>query len=66
LRRLVAAAEPDGELRSLASFAAGSRRAALYKAAQRGRLRSVRRGGTLYTSAAWIAEYEARAASPRR
>jgi Fic family protein len=65
LRRLVTAAEPDGELRSLASFATGTRRGALYKAAQRGRLRSVRRGGTLYTSAAWIAEYEARTASRR-
>ncbi len=67
LRRLVTAAEPDGELRSLASFASGSRRAALYKAAERGRLRSVRRGGTLFTSAAWIAEYEAgRATTARR
>jgi Fic family protein len=66
LQRLVTAAEPDGELRSLASFAAGSRRAALYKAAQRGRLRSVRRGGTLYTSDAWIEEYETRAASSQR
>jgi len=59
LRRLVAATEPNPDLRSLASFASGAARARLYKAAQRGRLRSVRRGGTLLTSAAWIAEYEA-------
>lgn len=59
LRRLVAASEPNPELRSVARFATGAARAALYKAAQRGRLRTVRRGGTLCTTAAWIAEYEA-------
>jgi Fic family protein len=64
LRRLVAANDA-GDLHSLASFAQGAQRARLYKAAQRGRLRSVRRGGTLLTSAAWIAEYEASRA-PRR
>jgi Fic family protein len=59
LRRLVAASERSPDLRSLASFATGATRARLYKAAQRGRLRSVRRRGALLTSAAWIAEYEA-------
>jgi Fic family protein len=59
LSRLVAASEGPGELRPLATFAGGAARARLYKAAQRGRLRSVRRGGQLLTSAAWIADYEA-------
>jgi len=47
-------------LRPLASFATGTRRAALYKAVQRARLRTVRRGGTIFTTAAWIAEYDSR------
>jgi Fic family protein len=66
LRRLVAAGEPNAELRSVAEFATGARRAALYKAAQRGRLRTVRRAGTLYTSGPWIAEYEASRGARRR
>jgi Fic/DOC family len=58
LTRLTASAEPSEELRPLATFASGHERAALYKASQRGRLRTVRRGGALLTSAGWIAEYE--------
>ncbi len=65
LRRLVAASEGPAELLPLAAFAAGAARARLYKAAQRGRLRSVRRGGQLLTSAPWIAEYEASRVSRR-
>jgi len=60
LRRLTAASDRDADLQPLATFATGARRAALYKAAQRGRLRSVRRAGRLLTSAAWLAEYEGR------
>jgi len=63
MTRLNAAAGSDIELRPLASFATGTARAALYKASQRGRLRTVRRGGSLLTSAAWIADYEGARAS---
>lgn len=48
-----------GDVRPLSDFAAGRERAALYKAAQRGRLRAFRRDGRLYTSATWIADYKA-------
>jgi hypothetical protein len=52
------AAVPDaGEARPLSEFASGARLAALYKAAQRGRLRAFRRDGRLLTTAAWIAAY---------
>jgi Fic family protein len=47
------------DLRSLASFASGSERQALYKAAQRGRLRTVRDGRGLQTRQAWIDAYRA-------
>ncbi len=47
----------DVELRPLASFARGSEREALYKAAQRHRLQTVRRGATILCSEAWIAAY---------
>jgi hypothetical protein len=47
-------------LRTLASLARGSDRAALYKAAQRGRLRTLRRGPALLTTEAWIADYRTR------
>ncbi|MGH7727707.1 MAG: Fic family protein [Vulcanimicrobiaceae bacterium] len=47
----------SGALRPLASFACGAERAALYKAAQRGRLRTVRRGRRLFVRADWIAAY---------
>ncbi|MBD5605887.1 MAG: Fic family protein, partial [Candidatus Eremiobacteraeota bacterium] len=57
--RLLAEREDDDDLRAVSTFAEGARRAALYKAAQRGRLRTVRRAGQLLTRAAWIAEYDA-------
>lgn len=56
---LVAATQADDELRPVAAFASGAERAALYKAAQRDRLRTIRRGSALLTTAAWIAEYRA-------
>jgi Fic family protein len=57
--RLVAAHEERDDLCAISSFAAGAERAALYKAAQRGRLRVVRRNGSLLTTAAWLTEYRA-------
>lgn len=57
LERLRDAAEAPDELRPLASFAAGGSADALYKAAQRGRLRVVRRDGRLFTTAAWMEHY---------
>jgi hypothetical protein len=57
LTRLTAALPDAGELRPLSEFATGRERAALYKAAQRGRLRAFRRAGSLLTTAEWIAEY---------
>jgi hypothetical protein len=53
-------AAADGALAPLATFASGAERAALYKAAQRGRLRVVSRGGALLTARAWIDAYRAR------
>jgi hypothetical protein len=51
----------------LAELAAPHERAALYKAAQRGRLRSVRRGSGVFTSKTWVDEYRgSRAAAGRR
>ncbi|HZW54273.1 MAG TPA: Fic family protein [Candidatus Elarobacter sp.] len=61
LEKLRDAVEPVDELHPLAAFATGGRPDRLYKAAQRGRLRVVRRDGRLYTTAPWIAAY---AASP--
>ena len=58
LQRLAAARVPDEGLAPLAVFATGARRASLYKAAQRGRLRTLRRGGALLTTPDWIARYE--------
>jgi Fic family protein len=54
---LLLEADPTDALAPLATFATGAERAALYKAAQRGRLRSVPRGRTLLTTRAWIEEY---------
>jgi hypothetical protein len=52
------AAEPGaGALRPVAEFAAGAARAALYKAAQRDRLQTVRRGEALLTTQEWIDAY---------
>jgi Fic family protein len=55
--KLLADSERNDGLRPVSTFAAGARRAALYKAAQRGRLRTVRRDGQLLTRAEWIADY---------
>jgi hypothetical protein len=54
---LLAAAGEERELQPLAAFATGAERAALYKAAQRNRLRTVRRGAALLTTAGWIDDY---------
>jgi hypothetical protein len=51
--------QPDDELRPVAAFAVGAERAALYKAAQRDRLQTVRRDSALLTTATWIADYRA-------
>jgi hypothetical protein len=56
---LAAALPAHGDARPLSAFARGARRAALYKAAQRHRLRAFRSDGRLLTTAAWIAEYDA-------
>jgi Fic/DOC family len=55
--RILATAEPEA-LRPLRALAHPTRLPALVKAAQRGRLRVVRRGTRFYTTAAWLAEYE--------
>jgi Fic family protein len=55
--RLNHAASGSADLRPLASLAESAGKEALYKAAQRGRLRVVRRQGALFTTEAWIAEY---------
>ncbi len=57
LERLRDAAEAPAELRPLADFAPAGRADALYKAAQRGRLRVVRRDGRLYTTRDWVEQY---------
>ena len=57
LERLRDVVEPVDELRPLAEFAPDGRPDRLYKAAQRGRLRVVRRDGRLYTTAPWVAAY---------
>jgi Fic family protein len=58
LERLRDAAEATELLRPLAAFAVEGRTDRLYKAAQRGRLRVVRRDGRLFSTERWIAEYQ--------
>jgi Fic family protein len=58
--RLRAAAEGGDDLAPLRALA-GDSYAALAKAAQRGGLRTLRRGGRYYTRPAWIADYTRRA-----
>jgi hypothetical protein len=58
--RLRAAADGGDDLAPLRALA-GDAYTALAKAAQRGRLRTVRRGGRYYTRPAWIAEYRRKA-----
>lgn len=55
----LAAAGAGAALRPLSDFVAPFERAALYKAAQRGTLRALRRAGRLCTTAEWIADYRA-------
>jgi hypothetical protein len=57
--RLGAAAQPGDDPILPLRDAAGSDYAALAKAAQRGRLRTLLRGGRYFTTAGWIAEYRA-------
>lgn len=57
--RLGAAVGPPAESLMPLRTAAADDYTALAKAAQRGRLRTIVRGGRYYTSAAWIAEYRA-------
>jgi Fic family protein len=59
LERLRDVVEPVGELHPLAAFATNGRPDRLYKAAQRGRLRVVRRDGRLFTTAPWVSAYAA-------
>lgn len=57
LTRLSAAVLEDDELRPLSALSPMEERAGLYKAAQRGSLPAVRRGGRLLTTRAWIDAY---------
>ena len=57
LSRLVAAAGGASALRPLTEFAHAGRRDALYKAAQRQRLRFVRKGRALLTTETWVDAY---------
>jgi hypothetical protein len=57
LERLRDAVEPLETLEPLTAFGSADR---LYKAAQRGRLRVVRRAGRLYSTASWVAAYAAK------
>jgi Fic family protein len=59
LERLRDVVEPADQLHPLTDFALAGRADRLYKAAQRGRLRVVRREGRLYTTAPWVAAYGA-------
>ncbi len=59
LRRLLTAVDRRDQLVPLAKLAEPHEREALYKAAQRGRLRAVRRGGALLTTQASIDAYRA-------
>jgi Fic family protein len=65
LTRLAAASGSREALRPLAEFARASGREALYKAAQRNRLRIVRKGRTLLTTAEWVNAYLTGAERPR-
>jgi hypothetical protein len=60
LERLRDTLDDDAPLLPLGSFASRGRAEGLYKAAQRGRLRVVRRKGRLFTTERWIAEYRSR------
>lgn len=55
----LSACERNDDLAELGTLASGAEREALYKAAQRGRLRIVRRDGSVLTTRAWIDAYRA-------
>jgi hypothetical protein len=57
LLRASAAQQTCGELMPLAQLGAPGERAALYKAAARGRLHAIRRGGALLSTRAWVEQY---------
>ena len=59
LARLLSATDPEERLERLAALTQPAERSALYKAAQRGRLRTIRRGGELLTTRAWLEAYRA-------
>jgi len=59
LERLRDAVEPADALHPLSDFGTEGGVDRLYKAAQRGRLRVVRRDGRLYTTVPWVAAYTA-------
>ena len=61
------AREPqDGILLRLGDLAEQSERAALYKAAQRGRLRTVRKGTSIFTTKVWLHNYRSSRAAAGR
>ncbi len=53
----LASAGDAASLRPLTEFVGAYGREALYKAAQRGRLRTVRKGRALFTTEAWLGDY---------
>jgi hypothetical protein len=57
LERLRDTLDADAVLAPLNTFARDARADGLYKAAQRGRLRVVRRKGRLFTTEGWVADY---------
>ncbi|HEY0798632.1 MAG TPA: Fic family protein [Candidatus Baltobacteraceae bacterium] len=59
MARLRGAVEDEQPLQSLRAIAPAAELTALYKAAQRGRLRTLRRGGELLTTQAWLRAYRA-------
>jgi len=63
LNRLATAG--DAALRPLAAFGTAHGRDALYKAAQRGRLRTVRKGRALFSTETWVDAYLTGARGPR-
>jgi hypothetical protein len=63
--RLAVVAETAGDSLQPLRSAAGDDYTALAKAAGRGRLRTIVRGGRYYTTADWIAEYRSGNSGPR-
>jgi Fic family protein len=65
LERMRDALEPPATLAPLAELVPPERLQAVYKAAQRGRLRVVRRDGRLLSTADWVAQAQASGRRPR-